>query len=115
MGTQKNHLNETVLLGTQNTCLANKYNFTLIKFPYLDLCNCFELLDTVLFVNLYVCYMTFLWYNMTVLSFSDFCLQIFVLCETFQRKAYAVLYKTFLTLFILDTGKGVLCKQRRPR
>ena len=37
MGTQKNRLNETVLLSTQNTFL-NYYNFTLIKFPYLDLC-----------------------------------------------------------------------------
>ena len=41
MGTQKNRLNETVLLSTQNTCsidgLENNYNFRLIKFPYLDL------------------------------------------------------------------------------
>ena len=40
VGTQKNRLNETVLLSTQNTCLnswvENNYNFTL-KNPYLDL------------------------------------------------------------------------------
>ena len=41
MGNQKNHLIETVLLSIQDTCLINgqenNYNFTLKKFPYLDL------------------------------------------------------------------------------
>ena len=42
VGTQKNRLNETVLLSTQNKCLnrwvKNNYNYTLKKIPYLDLC-----------------------------------------------------------------------------
>ena len=47
VGTQKNRLNETVLLSTQNTCLnwwvrKNYNNFMLIKFPYLDLCKCYD-------------------------------------------------------------------------
>ena len=41
VGTQKNPLNETVLLSTQTHVLIdekeNNYNYTLIKFPYLDL------------------------------------------------------------------------------
>ena len=44
VGTQKNHLNETVLLSTQNICLNDGYenicNFKIKKkFSYLDLCR----------------------------------------------------------------------------
>ena len=43
MGTQKNRLNETVLLSTQNILKLmrkkNIYNFTLKKFVYLNLCK----------------------------------------------------------------------------
>ena len=37
VGTQKNRLNETVLLSTPKCMFKNNHNFTLIKFLYLDL------------------------------------------------------------------------------
>ena len=44
VGTQKNRINETVLLRTKKTNVKidgqeTMYNFTLMKFPYLDLCQ----------------------------------------------------------------------------
>ena len=43
VGTQKNHLNETFFEHPKDMFIKmskkEKYHFTLIKFPYLDLCN----------------------------------------------------------------------------
>ena len=51
MVTQKNRLNKTVLLSTQNTYkiygLEMNYNSTLIKFPYLDLCVTMHCLENI--------------------------------------------------------------------
>ena len=44
MGTQKNRLNKTVLLSTQNIWLDYIYNFTLKTFVYLNLCTLYHML-----------------------------------------------------------------------